>query len=366
MKELIKRLSYWLNGHSAPPYMIDIRPTDYCNLKCMSCMIPEKKPAKELSKQKYLDIIEESFQLGVKRVEIVGGGEPMFRGADTLSIMNKIKESYMIGTLTTNGTLFNKEAIKTLVNIEWDLIAFSLDGPDAETNDFLRGVKGSFSKCLNAIKEFNYWKQKLRKNLPEIILIPVLSNLNYNKIDKMIKLAYSLHIKKVEFKSLVVNPYNNPRIRKLRINRKQSKELYKLILKTTKLANLYGIETNLDLFIQDNFAEKSSDIMAVIKSYKNKNSNYTYEIPCFLPFYYMAIGTDGAVEPCVVELSKKTEKITDKKLKDIWYGHYFNKIRKRILNGKLLSRCRNCCGGKIFDNQKIKAELTKFNQKNEE
>ena len=56
------------------------------------------------------------------------------------------KELQMEGILTTNGTLLNRELANTLLNIGWDEVHFSIDGPNAEIHDALRGRKGAFKK----------------------------------------------------------------------------------------------------------------------------------------------------------------------------------------------------------------------------
>ena len=357
IEEITDRLVKWIKSKDAPPFTLDIRPTEKCNLKCLSCPLPKKKKKdfpKEIPYEKYIEIINDAADLGVKRVEIVGGGEPLVIGKHTLNMMLEIKKRNMIGTITTNATLFNEEMVKELVNAEWDLIAISLDGPDAETQDYLRGVKGTFDKIIKNIKLFNKWKKKMGKTFPEIIFIPVVSNKNCKKVKDMVILAKNLEVKKLEFKPLTL--VYTQESKKLQLTDDDMKHFRKIAKEAIIYANQYDIITNLDSFICEDVNKISKNIVKVIKKDIIKKESKANLI-CFLPFFYIAISNNGSVEPCVVRQDKIIEDITQKKLKFIWEGDYFNSFREKILEGKFPKQCKGCCGGMLFENRKIRKRL---------
>lgn len=358
IEQISNRLVNWIDGGKDSPFSLELRPTERCNLKCISCLIPKKNHGdlkKEISYKKYIQIISEAADIGIKRIEIVGGGEPLMLGDGALKLMLEIKKKGMFGSITTNATLFNEKTIKKLVDAEWDLIAVSLDGPDAKTHDFLRGVDGTFDKVVRTIQLFQKWKKKLKKNLPEIIFVPVINNKNYMKIKEMILLAKSLELNKVEFKTLIL--FDDSKVKELQLNQKQFIRFTKLAKKIKIYANKYNIKTNLSTFADDNFAEKSKDIVEIIKNDTCKEDTRV-NIPCFLPFFYMSIDTNGSVSPCVVfQQNMVHENIKEKSLNEIWMGKHFNGFRKKILKGEIPSVCKECCGGIIFDNRRIRAEL---------
>lgn len=364
VEQITERLINWIGEKKDAPFTLDLRPTERCNLKCLSCAISKKKKEDildELSYEKYLQVIKEAEDIGIKRVEIVGGGEPLILGKRMLNIMLEIKKRGMFGSITTNATLFNEEMVKKLVRSEWNLIAVSLDGPDPETHDHLRGVEGTFERVIKSIKLFQKWKKRLNKTLPEIIFIPVLSNQNYTKIKGLITLAEILGVKKVEFKTLVM--FDDTEIKKLQLNNDQLKRFKEIAKEAEAYADEQSIETNLHTFIEDNFAEKSKNIVKVMKK-DVFEKNPKVGLSCFLPFFYIAINTNGAVEPCVVQQNKAYESVTKKSLRDIWCGNYFNSFRKKILKGEIPERCKGCCGGILFDNRKIRNRLLeKLDQK---
>lgn len=196
MDERIKRLKKWFSNQCTGPYKIQFNPTNNCNLNCPACYArgkPVYNPQTEVSTERYIELIKEAAKLDALYCDICGGGEPFTRAETTLAMMREIKKQGMIGTLITNGTLFSEEAIKELVKIGWDYINLSIDGPNAKINDPLRG-EGAFNKNIKAIKLFNYWKEKFKKNLPHISIYSVISKKNYNHINELIDLVIGQRI----------------------------------------------------------------------------------------------------------------------------------------------------------------------------
>ncbi len=174
---MARRLIDWFEVGHAPPFELGLLITNECHLKCLSCIArsrPSYNPDKELSDEKLVSIIKEAGTLGIKRCHLSGGGEATYRLDTALLMMSEIKKHGMLGSLVTNGTLFTEESIKKMVEIELDEVLFSIDGPDAETHDYLRGVEGTFNKAIKNVNLFDYWKKKLDKKKPELLFAPVI------------------------------------------------------------------------------------------------------------------------------------------------------------------------------------------------
>ena len=84
MEEKIRRLIKWSKSKKCDPIQIQAHFTNFCNLKCFFCPTrtllkkSEIKKDKELSKDDWFKLINESKELGVKEWHICGGGEPLF------------------------------------------------------------------------------------------------------------------------------------------------------------------------------------------------------------------------------------------------------------------------------------------------
>ena len=358
MKEIINRLIEWFNGGKAAPYELNLFPTNKCNLKCLSCVArgrPGYKPSEELPKEKYLEIIKDAGNIGIKCCNISGGGEPLSRFETTMFIMREIKKQNIVGRLITNGTLFTSKAIKELVEIGWYEVQFSIHGPNDKIDDYLRGKVGAFQKSTKAMESFKYWKKRLKKKIPRIIITTVVSSKNYDKIPEMVKLAHD-----VEAAAIIIQPLSVPSNeigKKLRLNEKQQIQFSNYLRKEKNLAEKYKLEHNFHYF-DSKIMEKSSEIPEVIKfDVKNIPQNDVRSIPCFLPWLNMCIRADGKVGSCGGFF---TEDINQKTLEETWYSNSFNDFRKKLLAGEIPPCCMQCCGINTVNTRKIRKELSKI------
>jgi MoaA/NifB/PqqE/SkfB family radical SAM enzyme len=127
-----------------------------CNLTCSHCFIscsPANHSFGFLDYDKVLATLDESRRLGVKEYYFTGG-EP-FMHPRVLDILERTLE---IGpaTVLTNGTLFRDKTVERLAQIRdasiYSLeLRVSIDGPDADSNDRIRG-EGSFARAMEGVK----------------------------------------------------------------------------------------------------------------------------------------------------------------------------------------------------------------------
>ena len=338
MRVNFKRMLKIKKLENPEPVILDINPTDNCNLSCLSCWKRNPKYKNlssdyyELSDDRLIELIDEASKLGIKEIEITGGGEPLLRKV-TFTLMKKIKDKEIKGSITTNSVLINEKLAKELVNIGWDRIVFSIDGPSKEVNDYLRGK--SFDKIIENINLMNKHKEETRKTKPVLYFNVVLSNKNYNLIDKFINLAKKLKIEFIKFETLTIHSGLGE---KLQLNDKQNKEFLGNIKKYELLAKKAKIKTNLSDFSEE-LIEKPNRM--------DKN------IPmCFEPFYHIVVKTDGSVGPCCLFYGNAPN-IKEASLAEIWNGKYFENIRESFKNGKMMDYCKICNLGQVATNIKM-------------
>jgi len=129
--------------------------TSYCNLNCIHCWIsphhidniqaPEEAPIELLK-----DIIDQALPLGLKNIKITGG-EP-FLNKNIFPLMEYAFSKNIGITIETNGTLIDEKIALFLKNNGVSFIAVSLDGPNKEIHEQLRGMKDCFDRTLKGIK----------------------------------------------------------------------------------------------------------------------------------------------------------------------------------------------------------------------
>jgi radical SAM protein with 4Fe4S-binding SPASM domain len=159
MNELIARLalagfirgveSYTDRWEPTPRRFIRLHLTQRCNLACVHCYAdssPLVSSESEMSVERWLQIIDDFADAGGERALFTGGEALVFRGCDQL--LRRARERGLDVTLFSNGILIDRhiDVIRECV----DQVQISIDGPDPETNDPIRGT-GSFDRAKKAV-----------------------------------------------------------------------------------------------------------------------------------------------------------------------------------------------------------------------
>ncbi len=122
-----------------------------CNLSCSHCYINKTQHGTETLTKEQLEQWMTLFVDPGKRSNMIFlGGEPTLHPELPFAI-EKAKELGYFVTVDSNGYLFNDLLSKTSPDL-LDYLSFSLDGPDAATNDPIRG-EGVFDVCVANIKK---------------------------------------------------------------------------------------------------------------------------------------------------------------------------------------------------------------------
>ena len=151
------------------PYHVQWMVTRKCNYRCKGCNVWQEQDTKELSTEdirKGLDILKE---LGIVEI-VLSGGNPLLR-EDIDQIIEYASRSF-ITTVYDNGSMA-AEKIDALRNA--DFVAISIDSLDPEKNDYIKGVKGSWKKAMQAVK-------RLHKEGISVSVSPTISQLNLYEI----------------------------------------------------------------------------------------------------------------------------------------------------------------------------------------
>lgn len=158
-----------------------------CNLSCRHCYINTTQHGSiTLSRETIHKWIELFADKGKRTNLIFLGGEPTLH-PDLPSAIQKAKECGYLVTVDSNGYLFNDLLDKTTPEL-LDFLSFSLDGPDAATNDPIRG-RGVFDICTANIK------RAVQKGF-RVSVIYTVSRKNLKALAGMVPLLAGLRVKK--------------------------------------------------------------------------------------------------------------------------------------------------------------------------
>tara|TARA_Y100000310_G_C20693169_1_gene823715 strand:- start:3833 stop:4966 length:1134 start_codon:yes stop_codon:yes gene_type:complete len=360
-RERIERLIKWHKGERAAPIKIDVELHKRCNLKCLPCSrqasdfdLNKESMKKEMPLEKWLEIINEAKELGILIWNIEGANEPMAVPELTMPVIKKVKENGMYGIITTNGTLWNEDLIKELVEVSCDRIHFSLDSSNGDVHDYLRGVPGSFNKTVENIRLLNKWKKKLNTESPMLNINIIITKKNYKELPEFVEFCHELLVDYIFVEPLMIFHEN---AKDLRLNEEERKELPNIISMAKNIADKYGIDNNFatdDKNLNEDFV-KSEDKKEVLLNDSSGDENTLLMAPCFKCWNNMTIKYDGLCGHC--GLINDGEYIQEKSLKEIWFGNDLESIREKMLKKELLDHCSNCVPSDITQRRRFRKEL---------
>lgn len=127
-----------------------------CNLRCTHCFIscaPDNRTLEFLDIDTVLSALDEAAALGVKEYYVTGGEPFMHRD---LPEMLSAMLAQGPATVLTNATLLRDRTLERLSRAERDSlysleIRVSIDGPDAASNDRIRG-EGTFEAAMRGVR----------------------------------------------------------------------------------------------------------------------------------------------------------------------------------------------------------------------
>lgn len=313
---------------------LEIYPTLACNLDCVFCDTTDRHrpPVDELSTERWLTIIDEAAAMGVQRVFVLGGGEPLLR-RDTPVLLARIKSLSMEGILTTNGTRLSASLAEQLIDWGWDEIHFSVDGPTPEIHDALRGQRGAFRRTIQAACRLSVLKRRRGITTPRIALHFVITRKNAHTLSDMVRLGHSLSAFRIDFDALIAY---RPEQQRLALTPQQSAALPGHAAEALALAESLGIATTLGHFIDPDRPDRGSTPPPAAPGAGIKGA------PCLKAWHYLTVDAAGKTSPCCV-LAGEGGSAASGSLSDLWRNDPFlGAVRAGMLAKSPLPRCQEC------------------------
>jgi radical SAM protein with 4Fe4S-binding SPASM domain len=146
-------------------------------MRCLHCgSSAGKARLDELTTEESLKLCGDLAKIKCREVTLLGG-EPFLRN-DWFEIAEEVKRQKMILSIISNGSVINEMVASKISKLDPDVVGISIDGSNAETHDHIRGIKGSYSKALNAIRLLK------DKNLP-VTIITTVHKLNFRELPEI-------------------------------------------------------------------------------------------------------------------------------------------------------------------------------------
>ena len=135
------------DAYGSVPQRLIVELTTACNLRCKTCYMAAAAPqAGELATGEVKRLLADAARAGTETVAFIGG-EPLMR-PDLAELVEFARDRFADVMISTNGTLIDRAFLGRFSGRPGrrvPTIQVSLDGPDQESHDAIRG-RGSFEK----------------------------------------------------------------------------------------------------------------------------------------------------------------------------------------------------------------------------
>lgn len=314
-----------INCFFPAPLLVNLEITKRCNLKCIHCDIRKTHETysdiinKEFSTSEVKEIIDSLKSFGTKYISI-SGGEPFLR-KDIFELIEYIKNTGMGLHISTNGLLITKEVAKRINDLGLNTVSISLDAVSPELHDEIRGVKGSFEKAVEGIKNLVNYEDKHT----QVGISPIITNLNLDELPKLVNFAKELGVDAIRFQPWHVSLGHNETDISLNITNERFTDLDNTMEQIRYNTKNLGIYTNTDTYLR-----------GVRKFFQDKNR---IDVECFAGSFTCNISWLGEVVACAFIPSLGN--VRNDPFEKIWNSQRFKDVRKDITKG----RCPKCWMG---------------------
>ncbi|MDP7110848.1 MAG: radical SAM protein, partial [Myxococcota bacterium] len=337
----IERLLAWRRGEAPGPLRLHLVLTERCNLTCRSCFmgqLPPRTRDQELDDATLERVVDQAIELGVEELYLVGG-EILVRPEIALSVMTRVKEAGLRGDLTTNGTRLDDGVVQRLVDMGWDRVQVSLDGPDPASNDALRPPAGSFERTVAGVRRLV--RARGGAPTPEIGLTTVVSADNWRQLPAMVDLAAELGASEATFQAL---KDMSPECEAMGLDRSALAGLADVVAAAIERAGHHGLATNAGDLLQPALVDDRG-LDEALRDDVDRLDDPLFAAHCYLPWTTMVVHFDGRVSPCWEWRGDELGNVREVPLGEIWQGEVFGRWRQDFLAGRMPDHCRQCCLG---------------------
>lgn len=218
--------------------------TRTCNLKCIHCYMESDavKYENELTTGEAKAFIDDLAAFRVP-VLLFSGGEPLIR-PDFFELAEYAAAKGIRVTISTNGTLIDKEVARDIKKIGVGYVGISLDGI-GEKNDEFRKVKGAFDRALAGIRNCLEIGQRVGLRF-------TINRHNFDQMESIFRLVEEEGIPRVCFYHLVYAGRGSEMMKE-DVTREESRQAMDLIIDKTLDFCRRGIQK--EILTVDNHAD---------------------------------------------------------------------------------------------------------------
>ena len=169
--------------------------TEGCNLRCRHCWLAPKYQSEgnsypALDLDLFKSVVEQARPQGLTGVKLTGG-EPLLH-PEIYGILEYIRTEDLSLTVETNGVLCTSKLAQKMAACKDPFVSVSLDGADAGTHEWVRGVAGCFDEAMDGIR--NLVEAGFKPQIIMSVMRP-----NKDQLEPAVRLAERLGAGSVKF-----------------------------------------------------------------------------------------------------------------------------------------------------------------------
>lgn len=233
--------------------------TKTCNLKCKHCYASSdnKRYDDELTLDESKKFIDDLKDFNVQAL-LFSGGEPLMK-ENILELLDYASQRKIRSTISTNGTLLDKDVCKSLKKINLGYVGVSLDGIGSN-HDAFRGVNGAFDSALRGIRNCIEVNQKVGLRF-------TINKNNYKELEDIFKLIKEEKIPRVCFYHLVYSGRGSKMVDE-DITKEETRQALDLII-----SKAIEFGPGVEILTVDNHADAVYTYLKSLEKFKDKSDN---------------------------------------------------------------------------------------------
>jgi MoaA/NifB/PqqE/SkfB family radical SAM enzyme len=312
--------------YTAKPISCCISPSTECLLRCKMCYLWKAEPeAKKISADEWKYFIDSLDEILEDRRELIlSGGEPLLN-EDIPDFIKQGSDKGFRTVLSTNAVLINEEKARQLIDCDLKEIYISLDSLNENTHDYLRGIKGTHKKTIDAIGYLNKYKHDLKINI-----ITVISRYNLLDIPELVKkICADNKIGGIYFQA-ISQPFCTPTDEYW-----YKKDEYRFLWPEDLESVRSLIEELIDLKKRDYRIINQIQHLEKFKLYFEDPNTYVTKAKCYMGDYTMNVNPAGDIFLCCYMLP--IGNIRKNKISELWFSDLAEQRRNQM------RECRRNC-----------------------
>jgi MoaA/NifB/PqqE/SkfB family radical SAM enzyme len=335
------------DGHAyTGPFYVTVDPTRRCNLRCLGCRFHSPEIGRSSSTNQ--DIVDfpvdwaaqlfaDITALGTRTLFLVGEGEP-FLHPQIFEIIRLAKRYGLHTTITSNGTLFNDERVRQVIDSGLDALHVSLwaSSCDSYAQHYPGTDTANFHRVIDGLKALSAMKAEKGARKPHVTLLNPTNRFNYQDVDKMVVLAKETGCDAISFTPFKTN---RGQFDRYALSAQEQEDFIRHLIALRRQIKSHGLDHTIDRFLARSDFERVS-----------------HKLPCYVCWFHSRIKVDGTVVSCgrsaLALGSLKTARFVD-----IWNGEAYRteRIRRLAPDGHpYRNKIADCAGcGYAGDNRKI-------------